>query len=89
MVRLLATSPVGKNGQTVIPASIRRMFRIHQGRRLVGFFSFQGRIEIAPVDVTRGDFSPAEIDKLESLSREKGGRSFVSAAAAKRFLKSL
>ena len=53
MIKLLAVSPVGANGQTVVPAAIRRMFGIAPGRNLVGFYLDGGRVEIAPVSVVR------------------------------------
>jgi len=53
MTKLIAVSPVGANGQTVVPAAIRRMFGIAPGRNLVGFYLDGSRVEIAPVSVVR------------------------------------
>lgn len=91
MTKLIAISPMGKNGQTVVPAAIRRMFKMGAGRTLVGFYSDGKHVEIAPVSVVREevDYTAAELDKLEALGREKGGRKFKGAHAAKRFLKGL
>ncbi|MBI3292569.1 MAG: AbrB/MazE/SpoVT family DNA-binding domain-containing protein [Elusimicrobia bacterium] len=88
MGKLVAVSPVGKNGQTVVPASIRRIFRITPGHNLVGFY-VQGRhVEIAPVSVEREDldYTEDELDQLERLAKEKGGRRFKTATEAKKYL---
>ena len=89
MSKLIAVSPVGKNGQTVVPAAIRRMFKIDKEHNLVGFYLDGKHVEIAPVSVVRekGPYSDAELDKLDKLKRQKGGRRFKTGAAAKRFLK--
>ena len=91
MGKLVAVSPVGKNGQTVVPASIRRLFKVGPGHNLVGFYVQGSHVEIAPVDVTRADvdYTESELDKLEHLAKETGGRKFKTARAAKEHLKSL
>ena len=78
MGKLVAISPVGKNGQTVVPASIRRMFKVGPGHNLVGFYVQGDHVEIAPVDVTRAevDYTDVELNKLERLAKEKGGSKF-------------
>jgi bifunctional DNA-binding transcriptional regulator/antitoxin component of YhaV-PrlF toxin-antitoxin module len=89
MVHLVATSPVGKNGQTVIPAPIRHMFGIRHKHQLVGFFLQHGHIEIAPVTVNKADYSAEELKKIEKLANQKQGVSFKNISAAKIFLKRL
>ncbi len=88
MTRLIAVSPVGKNGQTVVPASIRKMFKISEDHNLVGFFMNGTHIEIAPisVDKTPLEYSPDQLDKVQQLAKEKGGRKFSSPKDAKKFL---
>ncbi len=91
MGRLVAVSPVGKNGQTVVPASIRKMFKMAEGRNLVGFYLEKGHVEIAPVSVVRetASYSTEELDKLDRLGKVKGGKRFKTAKAAKKFLAGL
>jgi len=86
MNRLLATSPVGKNGQTVVPAQIRKMFKLREGRGAVGFYLHGNHVEIAPIKVEKGEYSLEQLDKLDSLAREKGGVVFKNATAAKAHL---
>ena len=89
MAKLIAVSPVGKNGQTVVPAAIRKMFKLDAEQNLVGFYSNGGHIELAPVSVVRdGGYTAAELDKLEGLAKPRGKR-FKSAKAAKDYLKGL
>lgn len=91
MGRLVAVSPVGKNGQTVVPAKIRSMFKIDAEHNLVGFYLEGKHVELAPVSVVRETvgYTDAELDKLDKIKRLKGGKKFKTAAAAKRYLKSL
>jgi bifunctional DNA-binding transcriptional regulator/antitoxin component of YhaV-PrlF toxin-antitoxin module len=90
-MRLIAVSPIGKNGQTVVPASVRRMFRVSEGRRLVGFYEDHGHVEIAPVTIEKADvdYTSADIDALARLARRRGGKKFRSASSAKNALKGL
>lgn len=54
MKKLLAISPVGTNGQTVVPAAIRKVFRIKPGQNWVGFFLCpDNRIELAPIKINQ------------------------------------
>ncbi|OGR87752.1 MAG: hypothetical protein A3A86_02680 [Elusimicrobia bacterium RIFCSPLOWO2_01_FULL_60_11] len=85
----MAVSPVGKNGQTVVPASIRKMFKVGPGHNLVGFYVHGSHVEIAPMEVTKVDYTEAELDRMAELAKEKGGRVFKTAAAAKKFMKTL
>ena len=90
MSQLIAVSPVGKNGQTVVPAAIRKMFKIGGTRTMVGFYKNGNHIEIAPVTLEKGDnYSHAELNRLEALAKETGGLKFRTSGAAKRHLKSL
>ena len=91
MGKLVAISPIGKNGQTVVPATIRRMFKIAAGGNHVGFYIVGTHIEIAPVSIQKAkvDYTDTELDKLERLARVKGGKKFKTAKAAKRYLASL
>jgi len=86
MTKLIATSPIGKNGQTVVPAPIRKIFKLHLTHMKLGFFLHDGHVEIAPVEEKRGDYSVAELAKLESLAKEPGGKTFKSSKSAKKFL---
>ena len=91
MARLIAVSPIGKNGQTVVPASVRKMFKVGPGRNLVGFYIDGDHIELAPVTVERDDanYSEAELNKIERLAKKRGGKKFKSARTAKAFVKKL
>ena len=89
MTRLITTTPVGKNGQTVVPAQIRRLFRLHSKFNRVGWFVHDHRIEIAPMEEKKADYSIAELDKLEKLSRARGGKVFKDPRAAQAYLDTL
>ena len=89
MTKLIATSPIGKNGQTVVPASIRKIFKLHLVHMKLGFFLRDGHVEIAPVEETRGDYSVAELAKLETLAEEPGRKTFKSSKSAKKYLAGL
>jgi bifunctional DNA-binding transcriptional regulator/antitoxin component of YhaV-PrlF toxin-antitoxin module len=91
MNKLVAISPIGKNGQTVVPASIRRMFKITAGHNMVGFYIAGTHVEIAPIDIQKSkvEYTVTELDKLARLAREKGGKKCKTAACAKQYLKSI
>ena len=91
MNKLIAVSPIGKNGQTVVPARIRKLFGLEAGQNLVGFYLNGDHVELAPISVVREklDYSQAELDKIESLASVRGGKSFKKSRAAKAFLKSI
>jgi AbrB family looped-hinge helix DNA binding protein len=91
MSKLVAVSPIGKNGQTVVPAKIRRLFKLEPGGGLVGFYLNAGHIELAPITVVRekADYTEAELNKVEKVGRSRGGKSFKSGRAAKAHLKTL
>ena len=91
MAKLVAVSPVGKNGQTVVPASIRRLFKVGPGHNLVGFYVQGAHVEIAPVSIQKSeiDYSAKELDRLEHLAKQKGGKKFKTASEAKKYLKNL
>jgi bifunctional DNA-binding transcriptional regulator/antitoxin component of YhaV-PrlF toxin-antitoxin module len=91
MGRLVAVSPVGKNGQAVVPASIRKMFKMASGRNLIGFYLEGDHVEIAPVSVVRekAGYSTVDLDKLDRLAMARGGRRFKTAKAAKKYLAQL
>ena len=88
MSKLIAVSPVGKNGQTVVPLQIRKMFKIDTAHNLVGFYIEGNHIELAPVAIEKSDYSTAELDKIENLGKTQG-RKFKTSKAAKTFLKSI
>ena len=91
MHKLVAISPIGKNGQTVVPAAIRKMFKIDNEHNLVGFYRNGKHVEIAPVSVVKEavGYTDAELDKLDRMKRATGGKKFKTASAAKKYLKSL
>ena len=91
MGRLVAISPVGKNGQTVVPVTIRKMFKINAGCNLVGFYIIGTHVEIAPLAIQKAkvDYTASEMDKIEHLAKARGGRTFKTSKAAMRYLKSL
>ena len=91
MGKLVAVSPVGKNGQTVVPAVIRKMFGLGAGSNLVGFYIEGQHVEIAPVSIEKEEISYTmqELDKMEVLAKEKGGKKYKTATSAKRALKKL
>ncbi|MBI5631235.1 MAG: hypothetical protein HY921_10180 [Elusimicrobia bacterium] len=91
MSKLVAVSPVGKNGQTVVPATIRKMFKIDAEHNLVGFYLDGKHVELAPVSIVRetAGYTDAELGKLDRIKRSKGGKKFKTSAAAKRYLNSL
>ena len=91
MSKLVAVSPIGKNGQTVVPAKIRRLFKLEPGRGMVGFYLNAGHIELAPITLVRENtaYTEAELDKVEKVGRTRGGKSFKSGRSAKAYLKTL
>jgi len=91
MSKLVAVSPIGKNGQTVVPAKIRRLFKLEPGKGMVGFYLNAGHIELAPISVVRetSEYTEAELDKVEKLGRARGGKRFKNARSAAAHLKSL
>lgn len=91
MSKLIAISPIGKNGQTVVPAPIRKMFKVSQGHNLVGFYVEGTHVEIAPVSVSKEevDYTDVELNKLDRLAKQKGGKKFKTAAEAKNYIASL
>lgn len=89
MTRLISTTPVGKNGQTVVPVEIRRLFKLHRKFTRVGWFIHDHRIEVAPMEEQKADYSVAELNKLEKLARAKGGKVFDNPQAAKSYLDTL
>ena len=89
MMKLITTTPVGKNGQTVVPMEIRKMFKLHSKFTRVGWFVHDRRIEVAPIEEKKADYSTGELDKLEKLAHAKGGKTFKSAQAAKDYLDTL
>ena len=89
MTRLITTTPVGKNGQTVVPLEIRKMFKLHSKFTKVGWFIHDRRIEVAPVEEKKAEYSVEELDKLEKLAHAKGGKVFKNAQAAKGYLDTL
>ncbi|MFI5345865.1 MAG: AbrB/MazE/SpoVT family DNA-binding domain-containing protein [Elusimicrobiota bacterium] len=91
MAKLLAVSPVGKNGQTVVPSKIRRLFKLEEGRALVGFYLDGDRVELAPISIVREklDYTEAELDHLERLGKARRGKSFKNGRKAKAHLRTL
>lgn len=91
MSKLVAVSPIGKNGQTVVPAKIRRLFKLEPGKGMVGFYLNAGHIELAPISVVReaSEYTEAELEKVERLGRARGGKSFKNARSAAAHLKTL
>jgi AbrB family looped-hinge helix DNA binding protein len=91
MSKLIAVSPIGKNGQTVVPAKIRKLFKLEAGKNLVGFYLNGDHVELAPVSVVRDkpDYTEEELDKVERLAKAPGKKSFKSAKAAIAYIKSL
>lgn len=91
MSKLVAVSPIGKNGQTVVPAKIRRLFKLEPGKGMVGFYLNAGHIELAPISVVRetSEYTEAELDKVEKLGRARGRKSFKNARSAAAHMKTL
>lgn len=89
MTKLIATTPVGKNGQTVVPVEIRKLFKLHQKFTRVGWFVHDKRIEIAPIEEKQADYSTEELETLGKLSKAKGGKVFKNSRAAKDYLNTL
>lgn len=91
MSKLVAVSPIGKNGQTVVPAKIRRLFKLEPGAGMVGFYLNAGHIELAPITVVREniEYTQAELDKVEKLGRVRGGKTFKGGRSAKAHLNKL
>ena len=89
MTKLIATSPIGKNGQTVVPATIRKIFKLHAPHIRLGFFLRDGHVEIAPVEEHRGDYSAEDLAKLQGLAEESGAKRFKSTKSAKKHLQRL
>lgn len=91
MSKLVAVSPVGKNGQTVVPSKIRRLFKLEEGKALVGFYLNGDHVELAPISIVREklDYTEAELDELERLGKARGGKSFKKSRSAKAHLRTL
>jgi len=89
MTRLITRPPVGKNGQTVVPVEIRKLFRLHTKFSRVGWFIHDSRIEVAPMEEKMADYSVEELQKLKKLARAKGVKAFKNPQAAKDYLNSL
>ena len=89
MTRLVTTTPVGKNGQTVVPVEIRKMFRLHSKFSRVGWFIHDSRIEVAPIEEKKAEYSVEELGKMEKLAHVKGGKVFKNPQAAKAHLDTL
>ncbi len=60
MTKLISISPVGKNGQAVVPISVRRMFRLNGRKNMIGFYLRNNHVEIAPVSLTREELNYSE-----------------------------
>ena len=89
MTKLITTTPVGRNGQTVVPVEIRKMFKLHSKFTRVGWFIHDDRIEIAPIEETKAEYSLDELSKLGKLAHAKGGKVFKSSKAAKDYLNNI
>ena len=62
MTKLITTTPVGRNGQTVVPAQIRKMFKLHSRCTRVGWFIHDHRIEVAPMEERKAGYSLKDLD---------------------------
>ena len=91
MSRLIAISPIGKNGQTVVPGAIRKMFKTTPEHNLVGFYIEGNHVQIAPVSIHKEkmDYTHFELSKIEKLSKQKNGKKFKTAAAAKKYIETI
>jgi bifunctional DNA-binding transcriptional regulator/antitoxin component of YhaV-PrlF toxin-antitoxin module len=78
---LVSTSPVGQNGQTVVPAKIRKLFKLDKKLFLLGWFMNDCHIEVAPIVEKSADYSTEDLDELEKLADAKGGNVFKNAQA--------
>jgi bifunctional DNA-binding transcriptional regulator/antitoxin component of YhaV-PrlF toxin-antitoxin module len=89
MTKLITTTPVGKNGQTVVPLEIRKLFKLHSKFSRVGWFVHDQRIEVAPIEEKKADYSPEELAQLKKLANAKGGKVFKGSQTAKDYLNTL
>ncbi len=84
----MAMSVVGEKAQITLPKAVRAALKIHGKGERVGFI-MEGRqvilTKVAVVPVTP-DYTDAELDALERLSRERPVRTFRSGKA---FMKAL
>jgi bifunctional DNA-binding transcriptional regulator/antitoxin component of YhaV-PrlF toxin-antitoxin module len=86
---LLSTSAVGAKGQTVVPAKIRKLFKLDKKIFQLGWFMNGCRIEVAPVVEKSVGYSTEELGKLEKLSDAKGGHVFKNVQSSQAYLFSL
>ena len=86
--KLLGSTPVGQNGQTVVPAKIRALFKRDKKRFQLGWFMNGRRIVVAPMKKI-APYSIKELEKLNKLAGATGGNEFKNAQAAKDFLADL
>ena len=88
----LMVAPVTKKGQVPLPKPVRNILRLKSGPDMVAFrVERNGKVEIVPVEIKEKKTSPytaKEWSKIEHLAGQRG-KSFSSAEAARRHLKSL
>ncbi len=85
-------SPVTNKGQVTLPKTVRDVLGLKSGPDMVAFrVERNGKVAIVPVEIKEKKASPyneEEWAKIERLST-RHGKSFASAKAAKKHLKSL
>jgi len=85
-------SPVTNKGQVTLPKTIRHVLGLKSGPDMVAFrVESNGKVEIVPIEIKEKKTSPyteEEWAKIERFSAQRG-KSFASAKAAKKHLKSL
>lgn len=89
----LVTAPLTSKAQLTLPKAIRKLLGVTEKGDRVGFLIDEKnhRITITKVDLipTEEKYSDEEIRKLIKLAREPGGKTFDSAEAFLKHLKSL
>lgn len=88
----LLVAPVTKKGQVTLPKPVRTILRLKSGPDMIAFrVERNGKVEIVPIEIKEKKISPytaKEWARIEHLANQKG-KSFSSAEAARRHLKSL
>ena len=88
----LMVSPVTNKGQVTLPKAVRDILGLKPGPDMVAFrVERNGKVEIVSVEIREKKVSPyteEEWSKIGKLSGQRG-KSFASAKAAKKHLKSL
>ena len=87
-MELIETAKMTSKGQITVPASIRGIFNLQKGSRVLFKVTARG-VVFAPCEIKEKEsFTSAERAKIERLAAERG-KVYRSASGARKHLKSL